>query len=102
MRKDNSFSNNFSPIGHIALSTSNEEARLPELYLPSQGIVWIKTLYVCHALQGEGIGRTAMDIVEEMAAKPPFSAKILALDTIYKDDQLKEEEHTVKKSYSIK
>ncbi|KAJ3549008.1 hypothetical protein NM208_g714 [Fusarium decemcellulare] len=81
----------FSPIGHISLDIGNDEVSSLELDIPSHGVCWIKTLYVSHALQGEGIGRAVMDIVEELAAKEPLNAKTLALDTVFRDDQLKEE-----------
>ncbi|KAJ4248469.1 hypothetical protein NW762_012806 [Fusarium torreyae] len=83
--------NSFSPIGHIALAKSNVDANSLKLNLPENDVCWIKTLYIAHALQGEGIGRAAMDIIEGMAAEAPLNAKTLALDTVFREDQLKEE-----------
>ncbi|KAJ3542260.1 hypothetical protein NM208_g4193 [Fusarium decemcellulare] len=74
------------PVGHISLDDENVESRDLDLDLPSEGVFWIKTLYISNALQSKGIGRAAMDVVEEMAAKEPLNAKTLALDTLDKGD----------------
>lgn len=59
--------------------------------MPDTGTVWIKTLYVSDALQSSGVGRAAMDALEELASDPPFCARTLMLDTISKEDQVRED-----------
>lgn len=81
----------FIPVGHIALDEENPHPKDIELDLPSEGVFWIKTLYVTHALQRKGIGRAALDEIETMAVKEPLLAKILMLDTVHQDDQRKKE-----------
>ncbi|OLN86182.1 hypothetical protein CCHL11_04153 [Colletotrichum chlorophyti] len=78
----------FDPVGHISLDGKNPQAAHLKLPIPSEHVYWIKSLYVSTALQSSGIGRAAMDLVEDMATKPPLSAKTLMLDTISKEDQL--------------
>jgi hypothetical protein len=81
----------FIPIGHISLDSRNVEAEHIDLALPSENIFWIKTFYIRHHIQGQGIGRAAMDEVESMAVREPLNAKVLMLDTVQKDDQKREE-----------
>jgi GNAT superfamily N-acetyltransferase len=81
----------FIPIGHISLDSKNVEAEHIDLDLPSKNIFWIKTFYIRQHIQGQGIGRAAMDEVESMAVREPLQAKILMLDTVQKDDQKREE-----------
>ncbi|KAJ5467750.1 hypothetical protein N7475_005502 [Penicillium sp. IBT 31633x] len=81
----------FVPIGHISLDSKNPDAEHIGLDLPSENIFWIKSFYVGHAIQGQGIGRATMDEVEAMAVREPLSAKTLMLDTVQKDDQNSEE-----------
>ncbi|KAJ5719844.1 hypothetical protein N7493_006722 [Penicillium malachiteum] len=81
----------FTPIGHISLDSVNPEAKGVELGIPSSGAFWIKTFYVTQCLQSQGIGRAAMDQVEEMAIREPLNAKTLLLDTVEKDDQMRED-----------
>lgn len=57
------------------------------LDVPPTGVIWIKTLYVSDALQSSGVGRAAMDALEEMAIAEPFCATTLMLDTVSKEDQ---------------
>ncbi|KAF4303914.1 acyl-n-acyltransferase [Botryosphaeria dothidea] len=79
------------PIGHISLDSGNPEARHLGLPLPDSGVYWIKTFYVSHVLQNKGVGRAAMDMIEAMAVEEPLCAKVLALDTVHKDDQIRPE-----------
>ncbi|KAI9148211.1 hypothetical protein HJFPF1_12038 [Paramyrothecium foliicola] len=78
----------FLPIGHIALDIHD-----PDYYkklgieVPEHGSYWIKSLYVSHALQGQGIGGAAMNIAERMITEEPLKAVHLLLDTMHKDDQ---------------
>jgi GNAT superfamily N-acetyltransferase len=81
----------FIPIGHISLDPKNPEAENIGLDIPSEDVFWIKTFYVKQSIQGQGIGRAAMDEVEAMAATEPLLAKTLMLDTVQKDDQKRED-----------
>jgi GNAT superfamily N-acetyltransferase len=81
----------FIPIGHISLDSKNVEAEHIDLDLPSKNVFWIKTFYIRQHIQGQGIGRAAMDEVESMAVREPLQAKTLMLDTVQKDDQKREE-----------
>ncbi|KAJ5774044.1 hypothetical protein N7457_008940 [Penicillium paradoxum] len=81
----------FVPIGHISLDSKNPEADNLDLDLPSQNIFWIKSFYVRQSIQGQGIGRAAMDEVEAMAGREPLLAKTLMLDTVHSDDQKRED-----------
>ncbi|KAJ5997336.1 hypothetical protein N7522_008996 [Penicillium canescens] len=81
----------FIPIGHISLDSKNVEAEHIDLDLPSKNVFWIKTFYIRRHIQGQGIGRAAMDEVEFMAVREPLQAKTLMLDTVQKDDQKREE-----------
>ncbi|CAI7602629.1 unnamed protein product [Penicillium palitans] len=81
----------FIPIGHISLDSKNPEAEHVELNLPAENVFWIKTFYIRRSIQGQGIGRAAMDEVESMAVREPLLAKILMLDTVQKDDQKRED-----------
>ncbi|CAI7664206.1 uncharacterized protein N7487_005021 [Penicillium crustosum] len=81
----------FIPIGHISLDSKNPDAEHIELNLPAENVFWIKTFYIRRTIQGQGIGRAAMDEVESMAVQEPLLAKILMLDTVQKDDQKRED-----------
>jgi hypothetical protein len=81
----------FIPIGHISLDSKNPDVEHIDLNLPSGNVFWIKTFYVSRTIQGQGIGRAAMDEVEAMAVRESLLAKTLMLDTVYKDDQKSEE-----------
>lgn len=78
----------FIPVGHISLDFYNED---PSLADPSEGIYYISTFYVSRALQGGGLGRAAMDAIERMAIEPPLNAKVLALDTLAREQALDDE-----------
>lgn len=80
----------FTPIGHISLDTQNADAKHLELDIPTEGVFWIKTFFVSHSFRSQGIGRAAMDEVERMAVEEPLLARILMLDTVQKDDQMRE------------
>jgi GNAT superfamily N-acetyltransferase len=75
----------FIPVGHISLDFYNPD---PSLADPSKGIFYISTFYVSRALQGGGLGRAAMDAIEQMAIEPPLNAKVLALDTLAREQAL--------------
>ncbi|PWY66774.1 hypothetical protein BO70DRAFT_324062 [Aspergillus heteromorphus CBS 117.55] len=81
----------FHPIGHISLDSVNSDVQDIDLDLPDEGVYWIKTFYVSRALQGQGVGRAAMDLVESMAVDEPLCATTLALDTRQKNTQIEQE-----------
>lgn len=81
----------FFPIGHISLDSKNKDVENISLDIPSTGVYWIKTFFVLQSLQSRGVGRAAMDEVESMAVTEPLWAKTLMLDTIVKDDQVRED-----------
>lgn len=83
----------FNPIGHISLDDDDAAARSLGLNLASRadGAFWIKCLYVSTTIQGGGVGRQAMDRVEEEATEAPLNARFLLLDTYHKDMFLRED-----------
>lgn len=81
----------FVPIGHISLDSRNKDAEKLDLDIPTEGVFWIKTFFVVQSLQSRGIGRAAMDEVESMAVREPLWARTLMLDTIQRDDQMRED-----------
>ena len=58
-----------------------------------EGLYGISNFYVSRALQGSGLGRAAMDTVENLAISEPLCAKTLALNAINKDDPDREEKY---------
>ncbi|RTE77799.1 hypothetical protein BHE90_007707 [Fusarium euwallaceae] len=75
----------FVPIGHIALELlpqQNERFGLPS------STIWIMSLYISWALQGAGLGRSAMVETERLARLPPFNSDVIGLDTVQKHFQL--------------
>ncbi|KAJ5936194.1 hypothetical protein N7454_005492 [Penicillium verhagenii] len=81
----------FVPVGHISLDPQNPEAKHVDLKSALTGAFWIKSFYVSRAIQSQGVGRAAMDEVEKMATRQPLNARTLMLDTIQRDDALREE-----------
>jgi GNAT superfamily N-acetyltransferase len=81
----------FVPIGHISLDPWNKDAERLGIDLPSEGVFWIKSFFILQSLQGGGIGRAAMDAVEDMAAREPLWAQTLMLDTVTKAHQTRED-----------
>ncbi|KJZ73689.1 hypothetical protein HIM_06807 [Hirsutella minnesotensis 3608] len=73
----------FLPVGHMGLELFPE--RNTRFDLPAN-TYWVKSFYVSRALQGLGIGRSAMLQVEGIAARPPFGSSFLALDTVRETD----------------
>ena len=72
----------FIPVGHISLDTEYET---PGFADSRDGLYFITTFYISTALQGSGLGRAAMDVIENTAISEPLSAKTLALSTVAKD-----------------
>ncbi|KAJ5201749.1 uncharacterized protein N7498_006412 [Penicillium cinerascens] len=81
----------FVPIGHISLDSKNKDAEMVGLEIPSEGVFWIKSFFILQSLQGQGIGRAAMDAVELMAAREPLWAQSLMLDTVTGEHQMRED-----------
>jgi GNAT superfamily N-acetyltransferase len=81
----------FIPIGHISLDLRNKKAEKMDLEIPSERVFWIKTFFILHNLQSKGVGRAAMDEIEKIAVREPLRAKTLMLDTVEREDQLREE-----------
>lgn len=82
----------FVPIGHICLghvSAAYEKYGLAN----DPGVYWISNFYITRALQGSGLGRAAMDTIENIAISEPLCAKILALNAINKEDPEREEKY---------
>lgn len=79
------------PIGHISLDSKNKEAEQLGLDIPAEGVFWIKTFFVVQSVQSQGIGRAAMDEIESMAVREPLWARTLMLDTVQRDDQIRED-----------
>jgi GNAT superfamily N-acetyltransferase len=61
-------------VGHISLDAEVDDVNRAESYK-------ISSFYVSAALQGGGLGRAAMDAVENMAISEPLCAKWLLLST---------------------
>lgn len=70
----------FIPVGHISLDGEVES-----------NTYQISTFYVSNALQSNGIGRAAMDTVENIAINEPLCAKTLVLKTRSKEKELTSE-----------
>jgi hypothetical protein len=87
-RSTQRLSDAFIPVGHISLDFYNDDSSLAD---PSKGIYYISTFYVSRALQGGGLGRAAMDAIEKLAIEPPLNAKVLALDTLSREQALDDE-----------
>jgi GNAT superfamily N-acetyltransferase len=83
----------FTPVGHICLGRVPTEYEASRFAENEEGLYWISNFYVSHALQGSGLGRAAMDTVENLAISEPLCAKTLALNTINKDDPDREEKY---------
>ncbi|ESZ98758.1 hypothetical protein SBOR_0864 [Sclerotinia borealis F-4128] len=85
----------FTPIGHICLGLPSEKY-LTLGYIPkTEGFYWISNFYISRALQGTGLGKIAMDTVENLAISNPLYAKTLGLNAINKVDPEREEKYKV-------
>jgi hypothetical protein len=85
----------FIPVGHIALNTECESVNFRGD--DREGLYWISTFYISHALQNCGLGRAAMDVVENTATAEPLCAKTLALSTLAASEL-----HSTKLKWDIK
>ncbi|KAJ5634979.1 uncharacterized protein N7484_008292 [Penicillium longicatenatum] len=81
----------FAPIGHISLDSKNKDADRVGLDIPLEGVFWIKSFFILQTIQGQGIGRAAMDAVENMATREPLCAQTLMLDTVTSKHQQRED-----------
>ncbi|KAI9648542.1 hypothetical protein NHQ30_003178 [Ciborinia camelliae] len=83
----------FIPVGHICLGPPSENY-LNLGYVPkTEGFYWISNFYVSRALQGSGLGKAAMDTVENLAISEPLYAKTLGMNAINKVDPVREEKY---------
>ncbi|KAK6613075.1 hypothetical protein H4I95_01419 [Botrytis cinerea] len=63
-------------------------------YVPkTEGFYWISIFYISRALQGTGLGKVAMDTIENIAISEPLCAKTLGLNAINKVDPGREEKY---------
>jgi GNAT superfamily N-acetyltransferase len=83
----------FIPIGHICLGRGPTNYEAFGLAENEEGLYWISYFYISRALQGSGLGRAAMDTIENLAISEPLCAKTLGLNAISKDDPEREEKY---------
>jgi GNAT superfamily N-acetyltransferase len=86
----------FIPVGHICLGAVSLTSVNPSFLPPDfseTGWFWISNFYVSRALQGGGLGRAAMDTVENMAISEPLNARVLGLNAICAEDGEREEKY---------
>ena len=74
----------FTPIGHVALGIHSPDDD-EKVGLPRSGVVWVHRLYVSFAVQQRGLGAATMRRLEQVAALEPFSATVVALDTVVRE-----------------
>jgi GNAT superfamily N-acetyltransferase len=65
----------FHPVGHISPNFDDE----PDLVDHTKGLFCISEFFISHQLQGSGVGKAAMNALEDIAKAPPINAKILSL-----------------------
>lgn len=83
----------FTPVGHICLGLPSK-TYLDLGYVPeTEGFYWISNFYISRALQGTGLGKAAMDTVENLAISKPLYAKALGMNAINKFDPEREEKY---------
>ncbi|KAG5915742.1 hypothetical protein E4U53_004423 [Claviceps sorghi] len=73
----------FVPVGHIGMEAFPDRNKALGLPLSTY---WVKSL----ALQSCGLGRSAMDLLEQAASSPPFNCAFIALDTVRSECQKSE------------
>jgi hypothetical protein len=83
----------FTPVGHICLGRVSAHYETSGFSKNEEGLYGISNFYVSRALQGNGLGRAAMDTVENLAISEPLCPKTLALNAINKDDPDREEKY---------
>ncbi|TVY13205.1 hypothetical protein LARI1_G009346, partial [Lachnellula arida] len=72
----------FIPAGHISLNTTYET---PGHIEPIPHLYFISNFYITTSLQSHGLGRAAMDLIEQLAVSEPLNAETLALSTAADD-----------------
>ncbi|KAH8590204.1 hypothetical protein B0O99DRAFT_722272 [Bisporella sp. PMI_857] len=75
----------FIPVGHICLGRVPAEYEISGFAKNEKGLYWISKFYISRALQGSGLGRAAMDTIENLATSEPLCAKTLTLNAITKE-----------------
>jgi hypothetical protein len=75
-------------VGHISLNT---EYDIPGHVATPPGTYWISTFYITTSLQSSGLGRAAMNVIENLAISSPLNAKTLVLSTAADDGVGREE-----------
>ncbi|KAI1268231.1 hypothetical protein F5Y18DRAFT_423589 [Xylariaceae sp. FL1019] len=81
----------FIPVGHVALkkeATPDLSGQAEKHLSPDAKFYWITSLYVTDALQGRGLGRSAMSQLESLVAQSSAEKTLLILDTIPTSFQL--------------
>ncbi|KAG7149429.1 glutamate carboxypeptidase like protein [Verticillium longisporum] len=78
----------FLPLGHVSLDAYEPSESSFKFNVDSEATHWINGLYVSPALQGSGIGRAAMDCIENLAVQD-FKAKTLVLASVKSEDQMR-------------
>ncbi|KAF7716585.1 Uncharacterized protein PECH_004394 [Penicillium ucsense] len=81
----------FQPVGHISLDSDNPGVERVGVTSSAPGMFWIKTFFVSKTVQSRGVGRAAMDELELMATSAPLSARVLVLDVVPGEDQMRED-----------
>ncbi|KAM0755685.1 hypothetical protein T439DRAFT_320392 [Meredithblackwellia eburnea MCA 4105] len=80
----------FRALGHISLDWIDYDGD-ETLANREEKKVTLATFYILKAAQGRGVGRSAMDAVEELAVSPEFAAKVITLNTCPVEDLLNPE-----------
>ncbi|KAA8564035.1 hypothetical protein EYC84_012030 [Monilinia fructicola] len=93
----------FLPIGHIALEIqSPSPSPSPSPSSPPPPTTYkISGLYISRALRSLGLGRTAMNTIEEFASRPPLGAKKLILEVVANEYPGREERNRALKFCAV-
>jgi hypothetical protein len=65
----------FIPVGHTALGHASSTYINVGYVKDEEGLYWIANFYFSRALQGSGLGRAAMDTVENLAIQNRCAAR---------------------------
>ncbi|RDL37374.1 uncharacterized protein BP5553_04807 [Venustampulla echinocandica] len=94
VRKDSDhLAGSFIPVGHISLDGDGADPAGPLSY-GLKDVYRIANFYASWELQSTGLGRAAMDALENMAVAEPLFAKTLALCAISDETDQDEERNT--------
>ena len=71
----------FQPIGHVSIDWYDP---LGDTTVANRelGTVRLSTFFILPSEQGKGYGNRVLALIEDMAARPPLSARAIALDTL--------------------